>query len=71
MIEAEVLGLSGKKEEGKKRLDTAKARIDEMGCHRWDSEVERISESLKRWQHGLKRILLLQESNTAFLPEAI
>jgi hypothetical protein len=42
LIEAEVLGLSGKKEKGKKRLEKAKARIDEMGCHRWDSEVERI-----------------------------
>jgi tetratricopeptide (TPR) repeat protein len=48
LIEAEVLGLSGKKEEGKKRLDTAKARIDEMGFHRWDSEVERISEINQR-----------------------
>ncbi len=47
LIEAEVLGLSGKKEEGKKMLDTAKARIDEMGCHRWDSEVERIKTVLR------------------------
>jgi hypothetical protein len=47
LLEAEVLGLSGKKEDGKKRLDTAKARIDEMGCHRWDSEVERIRAFLR------------------------
>lgn len=42
MIEAEVLILEGEKEEGKKRAEKAKARIDEMGRHRWDSEVERL-----------------------------
>ena len=42
LIEAELLGLEGEKEEGQKRLYEAKARIDEMGFHRWDSEIQRI-----------------------------
>jgi len=42
LIEAEVLTLEGKKEEGKKTLEKAKDRINEMGFHRWDSEIQRI-----------------------------
>jgi len=42
----------GNKKQATETLKTAERRINEMGCHRWDREVERLKELLDRRRHS-------------------
>ncbi len=46
LIQAELELAEGKKAAARKTLKAAERRINEMGCHRWDIELERIKDSV-------------------------
>jgi len=48
LIEGEILGLRGEREGGLVKVAEAEELIGEMGCHRWDSEVRRMTALIGR-----------------------
>jgi len=46
LIQVELEIVEGNKKSAKETLKKAKEQIDEMGCHRWDIELERLENSI-------------------------